>query len=187
MKARVQRCWRIGGQFAEFRLSEAMMNLYRLVWDDFCSWYPELVKPPTANPLMQTLADTKDIFGDLLKMLHPFMPFQTEELWHWMKREGPQDALHRRMAPTRGVRYGIADAGGGLQQIVSEVRNIRKENQIPNREKLEFSVQLGDGYPEAFESAIIKLSNVDGVTRVEDKVPNAFGFIVGTGSFFILW
>ena len=72
-----------------------------------------------------------------------------------------------------------------FQQIVSEVRNIRKENQIPNRDQLELSVQLGEGYPAAFESAIIKLSNVDGVARVEDKVPNAFGFIVGTSSFFI--
>ena len=93
MKARVQRVLEeLEGQFAEFRLSEALMNLYRLVWDDFCSWYLELVKPPYGEPIdAQTLEQTKAIFGDLLKMLHPFMPFQTEELWHWMeKREGPK-------------------------------------------------------------------------------------------------
>jgi len=122
-----------------------------------------------------------------LKMLHPFMPFQTEELWHWMeKREGPQDALCIAAWPEReAYDAALLTQAEAFQQIVSEVRNIRKENQIPNREQLEFSVQLGDGYPEAFESAIIKLSNVDGVTRVDDKVPNAFGFIVGTSSFFI--
>ena len=189
MKARAQRVLEeLEGQFAEFRLSEALMNLYRLVWDDFCSWYLELVKPPYGEPIdAQTLAETKAIFGDLLKMLHPFMPFQTEELWHWMdKRQGPQDALCIAAWP-KCVAYEaeLLTQAEAFQQIVSEVRNIRKENQIPNREQLELSVQLGDGYPEAFESAIIKLSNVHGVARVADKVPNAFGFIVGTSSFFI--
>src|SRR6056300_492842 len=106
MEARVQRVLEeLEGQFAEFRLSEALMNLYRLVWDDFCSWYLELVKPPFGEPIdAQTLEQTKAIFGDLLKMLHPFMPFQTEELWHWMDtREGPQDALCIAAWPKREV------------------------------------------------------------------------------------
>ena len=175
MKARVQRVLEeLEGQFAEFRLSEALMNLYRLVWDDFCSWYLELVKPPYGEPIdAQTLEQTKAIFGDLLKMLHPFMPFQTEELWHWMeKRGGPEDALCIAAWPDREAFDGALLAQAeAFQQIVSEVRNIRKENQIPNREQLELSVQLNDGYPEAFESAIIKLSNVDGVARVADKSP----------------
>ncbi len=120
-------------------------------------------------------------------MLHPFMPFQTEELWHWMeKRKNPSEALCIAAWPQiEAYDDELLKQAEAFQQVVTEVRNIRKENQIPNREKLELSVQIGAGYPEAFEAAIIKLSKVDRVERVKEKVPNAFGFIVGTSSFFI--
>lgn len=189
MTARLQQVLKqMEAQFEDFRLSEALMNLYRLVWDDFCSWYLELVKPPFGEPIdAQTFASTKSIFGDLLKMLHPFMPFQTEELWHWMeKRKNPSEALCIAAWPQiEAYDDELLKQAEAFQQVVTEVRNIRKENQIPNREKLELSVQIGAGYPEAFEAAIIKLSKVDRVERVKEKVPNAFGFIVGTSSFFI--
>ena len=164
------------------------MNMYRLVWDDFCSWYLELIKPAYGAPIDgQTLADTQMIFGDLLKMLHPFMPFQTEEIWHWIeKRTGPEEALCIAPWPKR-LEYdrGILTQSDAFQQIVSEIRNIRKENQIPMRDTLEMSVNLGAEFPELFEAAIVKLGNVTELKRTDEKVPNAFGFIVGTSSFYI--
>jgi len=189
MNARVQQVLEeLEGQFAAFRLSEALMNMYRLVWDDFCSWYLELIKPAYGAPIDgQTLAETQAIFCDLLKMLHPFMPFQTEEIWHWIeKRTGPEEALCIAPWPER-FEYdrSILSESDAFQQIVSEVRNIRKENQIPMRDALEMSMKVGDGFPDAFESAIVKLANVKELKRIDEKVPNAFGFIVGTSSFFI--
>lgn len=189
MEARVQNVLKeLEGQFAEFRLSEALMNMYRLVWDDFCSWYLELIKPPYGEPVdAGTLAATKSIFEDLLKMLHPFMPFQTEEIWHWLeKREGPESALCIAQWPERSnYDAGILAQAEAFKQVVTEIRNIRKQNQINMRETLDLSVQVQDGFPDLFEAAVVKLGNVNELARVTEKVPNAFGFIVGTSSFFI--
>ena len=189
MEARVQNVLNeLEGQFAEFRLSEALMNMYRLVWDDFCSWYLELIKPPFGEPVdAGTLAATKSIFEDLLKMLHPFMPFQTEEIWHWLeKREGPESALCIAQWPERSnYDAGILAQAEAFKQVVTEIRNIRKQNQINMRETLDLSVQVQDGFPDLFEAAMVKLGNVNELARVAEKVPNAFGFIVGTSSFFI--
>ena len=189
MEARVQNVLNeLEGQFAEFRLSEALMNMYRLVWDDFCSWYLELIKPPYGEPVdAGTLAATKSIFEDLLKMLHPFMPFQTEEIWHWLeKREGPESALCIAQWPERSnYDAGILAQAEAFKQVVTEIRNIRKQNQINMRETLDLSVQVQDGFPDLFEAAMVKLGNVNELARVAEKVPNAFGFIVGTSSFFI--
>ena len=189
MEARVQNVLKeLEGQFAEFRLSEALMNMYRLVWDDFCSWYLELIKPPYGEPVdAGTLAATKSIFEDLLKMLHPFMPFQTEEIWHWLeKREGPESALCIAQWPERSnYDAGILAQAEAFKQVVTEIRNIRKQNQINMRETLDLSVQVQDGFPDLFEAAMVKLGNVNELARVAEKVPNAFGFIVGTSSFFI--
>jgi valyl-tRNA synthetase len=120
-------------------------------------------------------------------MLHPFMPFQTEEIWHWLeKREGPESALCIAQWPERSnYDAGILAQAEAFKQVVTEIRNIRKQNQINMRETLDLSVQVQDGFPDLFEAAMVKLGNVNEVARVAEKVPNAFGFIVGTSSFFI--
>jgi len=173
MEARVQNVLKeLEGQFAEFRLSEALMNMYRLVWDDFCSWYLELIKPPYGEPVdAGTLAATKSIFEDLLKMLHPFMPFQTEEIWHWLeKREGPESALCIAQWPERSnYDAGILAQAEAFKQVVTEIRNIRKQNQINMRETLDLSVQVQDGFPDLFEAAMVKLGNVNELARVAEK------------------
>lgn len=189
MEARVQQVLEaMESQFAEFRLSEALMSMYRLVWDDFCSWYLELIKPPYGEPIDgQTLESTKDLFEQLLKMLHPFMPFQTEEIWHWLaERTGPESALCIAQWPGRQpYDQEVLDQAEAFKQVVTEIRNIRKQNQLNMRDALELSVQVNAGYPSAFEAAIVKLGNVREVVHVDEKVPNSFGFIVGTSSFFI--
>lgn len=189
MESRIQEVVEeLEGQFAEFRLSEALMTTYRLVWDDFCSWYLELIKPPYGEPIdRKTMDATVTIFEDLLKLLHPFMPFLTEEIWHWIReRSNPNEAICLAAWPAQKAKNtDLLQEFVPFQQAVSEIRTIRKNNQIPQREALALNIQEGADYPLALESALIKLTNLSGVQRVDSKVPNAFGFVVGTTSFFV--
>jgi valyl-tRNA synthetase len=189
MESRIQEVVEeLEGQFAEFRLSEALMTTYRLVWDDFCSWYLELIKPPYGEPIdRKTMDTTVSIFEDLLKLLHPFMPFLTEEIWHWIReRSNPNEAIcHAAWPAQKAKNTDLLQEFVPFQQAVSEIRTIRKNNQIPQREALALNIQEGADYPLALESALIKLTNLSGVQRVDSKVPNAFGFVVGTTSFFV--
>ncbi|MDG2209040.1 MAG: valine--tRNA ligase [Flavobacteriales bacterium] len=176
------------GQFAEFRLSEALMASYRLVWDDFCSWYLELIKPAYGQPMDPITYDaTVVFFEDILKILHPFMPFQTEEIWHWIReRKSPEEALCIAPWPDApGRDDSLLTQFEPFKQVVSEIRTMRKENQIPQKESLALHVQPGDGYPVALESALMKLCNLSELNQVDGKVANSFGFVVGTSSYFI--
>ena len=178
----------LDGLFAEFRLSEALMTTYRLVWDDFCSWYLELIKPPYGEPINSaTYHSTIRIFEDLLKMLHPFMPFQTEELWHWVAdRKGPEESLCVAPWPMASDKNSaLLKAFEPFKSIVSEIRTIRKDNQIPQRDSLTLHVQAGEGYPGNLEAAMAQLCNLESVERVDDKVPNSFGFVVDKSSFYV--
>jgi valyl-tRNA synthetase len=178
----------LDGLFAEFRLSEALMTTYRLVWDDFCSWYLELIKPPFGEPIdATTYAATIEIFEDLLKLLHPFMPFQTEELWHWVAdRKGPEESLCVATWPVAGeLNPAILEAFEPFKSIVGEIRTIRKDNQIPQRNSLELFVIRGEGYPADLEAAMAQLCNLSAVNEAEEKVPNSFGFVVNKTAFYI--
>lgn len=187
MKSRIAETLKeLEGLFAEFRLSEALMTTYRLVWDDFCSWYLELVKPPYGEPIDETTyAETIAIFEDLLKILHPFMPFQTEELWHWVtERKGPAESLCVANWPSPGeMDAELLQAFEPFKQIVSEIRTIRKDNQIPQRDELSLCVIPGEGYPAHLGAAMAQLCNLSSVDVVEEKVPNSFGFVVDRSSF----
>lgn len=189
MESRIQEVLEeLEGQFAEFRLSEALMSTYRLVWDDFCSWYLELIKPPYGEPIdSKTMDATVHIFEDLLKLLHPFMPFLSEEIWHWIReRSNPKEAICVAQWPTpKGKNADLLQAFIPFQQAIAEIRTIRKNNQIPQREGLDLKIQPGTDYPQSMEEAMIKLTNLNSVERVEEKVPNSFGFVVGTTSFFV--
>lgn len=178
----------IEGQFAEFRLSEALMTSYRLVWEEFCSWYLELVKPPYGEPIDRTTLDaTFAQFERIVKILHPFMPFLTEELWHWLgERKTPKEALIIAQWPEAGkVDDEIIKDVELLKEMVGGVRNIRKDNGIPNRDKLDLLVHRADEYPTRLESSIAHLTNLQSISEVSEKVEGAFGFMVGRHRFYI--
>ncbi|HIN41081.1 MAG TPA: valine--tRNA ligase, partial [Flavobacteriales bacterium] len=166
------------GQFTEFRLSEALMTSYRLVWEEFCSWYLELVKPPYGEPIDRTTVDaTFAQFERIVKILHPFMPFLTEELWHWLgERKTPEEALIIAQWPEAGkVDDEIIKDVELLKEMVGGVRNIRKDNGIPNRDKLELLVHRANEYPTRLESSIAHLTNLQSISEVSEKVEGAFG------------
>ena len=175
-------------QYREFRLSEALMTTYRLVWEEFCSWYLELIKPPYGEPIdATTKAQTIAHFEKLLKILHPFMPFLTEEVWHWIgENDSPEDALVVASWPSPGeINKVLLSDFEILKEIVGGIRNVRKNNNIPNKEKLNLKVQGGENYQPHLEPAISHLTNLESVEHVNDKVDGAFGFMVGRHRFYI--
>ena len=175
-------------QYREFRLSEALMTSYRLVWEEFCSWYLELVKPVYGEPVDRKTVDaTYAHFERIVKILHPFMPFLTEEVWSWLgERRTPEEALIVSQWPeAEVVKDVLLKDFDVLKEIVGGVRNIRKDNGIANREKLELKIQKADGYPKGLDSAISHLTNLESIEEVSEKVEGAFGFMVGRHRFYI--
>jgi valyl-tRNA synthetase len=178
----------IESQFEEFRLSEALMTSYRLVWEEFCSWYLELVKPNYGESIdRKTLEATYSHFERLVKILHPFMPFLTEEVWSWLgERSTPLEALIVSEWPeTKEVEGNLLKDFIVFKEIVGGVRNIRKDNGISYREKLELRIQKAEGYPNGLNSAISHLTNLESIEEIDEKPEEAFGFMVGRHRFYI--
>ena len=178
--------------FAEFRLSEALMATYKHIWDDFCSWYLELAKPTYGEPCDRATYDaTVQLFERMLSLLHPFMPFLTEEVYSLLQERPKGTLLCTAPFP---MRSGDALDGQLLAdfdqttRIVAEVRGIRQKGHIPNKQALDLKVIVdteGKPYSANLESVVCHLCNVTGVERVEEKVTGAFGFVVETHEFFI--
>ena len=176
--------------FAKYRISEALMAVYRLFWDEFSAWYLEMVKPAyidgKAQPIDRTTyAATLGFFETLLKMLHPFMPFITEELWQHIydRKEGEsimRDSLHIE-APTASDLQLIA-AIETAKQVVSGVRMVRNQKNIAPKEKLTLQA-IGSNPCNAFDSMVMKMANLDAITVVDSKDANASTFMVGTHEF----
>ena len=175
-------------QYGQFRLSEALMTSYRLVWEEFCSWYLELVKPPYGEPIdRKTIDATLAHFERLVKILHPFMPFLSEEVWHFLgERKGAKDALVVASWPEAGdVNDGLLKDFEMLKEIVGGVRNIRNSNGIPNKEKIQLLIQKDADFPTNLEEAISHLTHLESVEEVSEKVDGANGFMVGRHRFFV--
>ena len=178
--------------FAEFRLSEALMATYKHIWDDFCSWYLELAKPNYGEPCDRATYDaTVRIFERMLSLLHPFMPFLTEEVYSLLKERTPGTLLCNSPFPERSseaLNAPLLSDFDTTAKIVAEVRGIRQKGHIPNKQALDLKVIVdaeGKSYPAHLESVVCHLCNVTSVERIEEKVTGAFGFVVETHEFFI--
>jgi len=178
--------------FAGFRLSEALMATYKHIWDDFCSWYLELAKPTYGEPCDRTTYDaTVGIFERMLSLLHPFMPFLTEEVYSLLQERPEGTLLCTSSFPTRSGKAVDTQLLTDFEQatrIVAEVRGIRQKGHIPNKQALDLKVIVdaeGKPYPADLECMVCHLCNVTGVERVSEKVTGTFGFVVETHEFFI--
>lgn len=172
--------------FKKYRLSEALMAVYKLFWDEFSSWYLEMVKPAYGQPVdRKTMDATISFFDTLLKMLHPFMPFITEELWQHIcdRKDGDSIMLEclKTEAPTEAELKMIADVEN-VKQIVSGVRMIRNQKNISPKEALELQVVGGNHY-DAYDSIVVKMANIKAVSVVSEKDATASAFMVGTDEF----
>ena len=172
--------------FSKYRISEALMAVYRLFWDEFSSWYLEMVKPAYGQPIDgKTYQATLRFFELLLKMLHPFMPFITEELWEHIYERKDGDSIMRDPlkldAPTDEDR--LLDANiENVKKVVGGVRTVRNQKNIAQKETLELQA-VGEHVFAAFESIIVKMANVAAVQVVETKDASASSFMVGTYEF----
>ncbi|MDA3890232.1 MAG: valine--tRNA ligase [Salinivirgaceae bacterium] len=178
----------LNDQFDKFRLSEALMTVYRLFWDDFSSWYLEIVKPPYKAPCDKVTYDaTIEIFEKLLKLLHPFMPFITEELWHTIDERDEKDCVMLAQWPSV-EKYDVAKLTQfeDAQAAISEIRTVRKNRNISYKDQLTLNVNPGtDGYAIDNDAVIIKMGGLTGIEKVNGKVDNSAPFMVKTSEFFI--
>ena len=183
--------------FDQYRLSEALMNTYKLMWDDFCSWYLEMVKPAYGTPIdKETYDATISIFERLMYMLHPFMPFVTEEVWHLLQ-EADSEAKAEMIAQSSimiqhmpsSVFYDqrMLDDCTMARDVIAGVRNLRNSRGLSPKEQLELFVVCGDGkrMNSRFDSIVKKLANVSDIKYVDNKVEGAVSFMIGTTEFFV--
>ena len=167
--------------FSKFRLSEALMAAYKLFWDEFSSWYLEAVKPAYQQPIdAATYHSTLDFFDSLLRILHPFMPFITEELWqHLAERQEGESIVVAHMPEPKTYDTHVIELFETSKQIISGIRAIRLQKNIANREPLTLQILRGL-HDDANNSVIVKLSNLAQIDRVSEKDANSATFLVGT-------
>jgi len=167
--------------FEKYRLSEALMTTYKLVWDDFCSWYLEMVKPAKGEQISaEALEATKSIFNTLLEIMHPFMPFITEELWQNLAERGEGETINFAAWPTLKVEdQAILKSYAHFAEVVSGVRTVRNENGIAPKEVLTIEIAEGTAHDPAFDALIMKLANVEAIATVGEVKKSAFSFVVG--------
>ncbi|MDD2380492.1 MAG: valine--tRNA ligase [Mariniphaga sp.] len=175
-------------QFDQFRISEALMTVYTTVRDEFSGWLLEIVKPSYQQPIDQkTYEEVLNLFDQLLRLMHPFMPFITEEIWQMLKeRKRGESIMISRTPEVKQYNPKLLEAFENIKETISGIRNIRKEKNIPNKEILELKIQQGDkGFETQFAPVLIKLANLSTFDQVAEEVKGAASFRVKSTNFFV--
>jgi valyl-tRNA synthetase len=177
----------INDQFDKFRISDALMAIYKLVWDDFCSWYLEMIKPGYEQPIDHiTLEKTKYFFEQLLKVMHPFTPFVSEELWHALnERKDGEDIVISAWPTVQEIDHSVLTGFEKAEKIISQIRTIRKNNNIANKVKLEMYVRADASTQTNYDAVITKMGNLSVFEYVSEKMQQANSFIVEGVEYFI--
>jgi len=173
--------------FDQYRISEALMSIYKLIWDDFSSWLLEMVKPAYQQPIdSDTLKSVISFLEDNLKILHPFMPFLSEEIWQNISDRTPEEALIIAEYPKFiDVNEKLINEFKIASEVISGIRNIRKDKNISFKDKIEFSVLNNDKINTNFDKVIEKMGNLSAINYVTDKVEGAMSFRVKSNEYFI--
>ena len=177
----------IEDHFSKYRISDALMSIYKLVWDDYSSWLLEIIKPDYQKPIDKITYDSViDLFEQNLKLLHPFMPFLTEEVWQHIAERSPQEALVISEWPkTQNADVDLIRKFEFAAEVVSGVRNIRKEKNIPMKEKLKLLVLDEENSAKNWDVVIKKLTNLSQIDYVDNSVDGALSFRVKSNEYFI--
>ena len=177
----------IEDHYNKYRISDALMASYKLVWDDFCGWLLEIVKPAYQAPIdKQTYDSVIAIFEDNLRILHPFMPFLTEELWHKIASRTPQEALIVNHWPkTTPIQKSLLTDFEFAAEVISGIRTIRKEKNIAFKDAISLSVINTEKINSQFDVVIKKLGNISEITQVSSAVEGALTFRVKSNQYFI--
>jgi valyl-tRNA synthetase len=180
----------IESNFDQYRISEALMATYKLVWDDFCAWYLEMIKPAYQHPIdAQTYKVTLKFFENILRIVHPFMPFITEELWHdgiFGERAASDCCVVAAMPVSGKYNTQLLTDIEKVKLVVAQIRNLRQKNNIKEKDKIDVSVKANPVVPyENYEAIILKLANANSLGFVNEKPAGALSFIVSTDEFFV--
>lgn len=178
--------------FSQFRLSEALLSLYTFIWDDFCAWYLEMIKPGYEQPIdRQTYEATLDAFSNIMVTLHPFMPFVTEEIWHQLRSRKDGDDVCVQPYPKSGKRdQTVIEKVEAAKTIITGIRDVRNQNQVKPREPLAVVVQDSDAARglfalEGFREMLVKMAVLESIEVSKEEPSNAKSFIVGTDKFYV--
>ncbi len=179
----------IDDHFSKFRISDALMAAYKLTWDEFCSWYLEMIKPEYQKPIDKVTYDaTISFFESLMRMLHPFMPFITEEAWHLLGDRGKDGDIIVADYPVAGsFDEKLLKHFDTEREVIIAIRNERNSKGISPREKIHLRVKKNHGQvPDTyFDCIVMKMANLADLTYVEEKIAGATSFIIGSTEFFI--
>jgi valyl-tRNA synthetase len=177
----------INDAFDKFRISEALMTIYKLVWDDFCSWYLEMIKPGYEQPIdVKTIETTKFFFGELLKIMQPFTPFISEELWHLLEtRKEGDDIVIAKWPQAQSIDEDVLTQFEYMEKVVSQIRTIRKDQNIANKIKLELFIKKNQVIDSRFDSVIQKMGNLSVLEYSNEKIQQSNSFIVDSNEYFI--
>ncbi|MCX6287380.1 MAG: valine--tRNA ligase [Bacteroidetes bacterium] len=178
----------INEQFNRYRLSEALKDVYKLVWDDFCSWYLEMIKPAYLQPIDRRTYDaTLGFFEKLIRLMHPFMPFLTEEIFHILHNSGEESIMQASLPKAGNIDEDLIVKFGFIRELVMSVRAVRSEKKIPPKEQIPVIIrsEKNTGKSEHFDDVVIKLCNLHDLQYSQDKPADSVSFIVGTTECYI--
>ncbi|MBT8266046.1 MAG: valine--tRNA ligase [Bacteroidia bacterium] len=177
----------IEDHFSKYRISDALMETYKLIWNDFCSWLLEMVKPAYGHPIdRKTYTSVIQLLEDNLKILHPFMPFLTEEIWQRLEDRTPEEALIVASWPKEeSVDAEIISEFDFASEVVSGLRTLRKQKNISFKDQIELVVLNNEKRSTTFDVVISKLGNISNLVYAEEKVDGALTFRVGSNEYFV--
>ena len=177
----------IEDNFEKYRISDALMGIYKLVWDDFCSWFLEMIKPAYQAPIDKITFDKAiEMLESNLKLLNPFMPFLTEEIWHYIAERTPEEALIVSTWPVlKPFNESLIADFENTMEVISGIRTIRKDKNIPFKDTIELKIVNNDNVATYFDSVITKLGNITSLNYVTEKVDGALSFRVKSNEYFI--
>jgi len=177
----------IEDHFSKYRISDALMETYKLIWNDFCSWFLEMVKPEYQKPIDQvTYKAVISILENNLKVLHPFMPFLTEDIWQYISERAPKEALIVSKWPVQtSFDKALIAEFDFASEVISGIRTIRKEKIIAYKDAIQFSAINNENVSKTFDEVIIKLGNLVVINYVSETVDGALTFRVKSNEYFI--
>ena len=175
----------IDESYTKYRISEALMSTYKLIWDDFCSWYLEIVKPNYGSPIDSiTYQKTIQQLEKILKLLHPFMPFLSEEIWHLVK-EKEEDIIIANWPKAGAIDTSLLYDFETITEVIAGIRTIRKTQNIPNKEPLALKIINHQIQSNNLNPIIAKLGNLSDINSISEKPASSFSFMVKANEFFI--
>ena len=176
----------LDSQFKDFNLSAALKTIYSLIWDDFCSWYLEWVKPGFEQPIDKAVYEkTIGFFEELMQLLHPFMPFVTEEIYHQLK-DRTDDLTVKQYPATKNTVTTILSDAAFLKEVITTIRDARNKNQLKPKDTINLHIQTENkNVYTAIESILLKQVNAESISYTSDNIPNSITVVVQKDKIFI--